>query len=126
MKFETNNRQSHDHISKRALESLQLRKVANPPPSTLDSHVMEQFNYLNTITCNELSQEEQPFLGISASEEPNYKYEVTIALNSPNLFLYVDVNGSFVIEGHSSWCSPTTMHGHNKELVNYLDQITGE
>jgi len=39
------------------------------------------------------------------SDDENYKYEVTIALNNPNLFLFIDENGRFKVEGYSSWCS---------------------
>lgn len=106
-------------------DAFQLAHESNTDAS-LESEVLKQFNYLDVVTCNELMLEEEPFLGIATCEGTGFKYEVTLALNSPNLFLLVDEAGDFRVEGHSSWSSPVMMNGHNQELVNYLNQTMGE
>jgi hypothetical protein len=94
--------------------------------TTLESEVKAQFNFLNNTTFDELSQTEEPFLGVTTSDDPSFKFEVTLTYGGPNVFLFVDENGGFRIEGHSFSCSSVTMVGHNKELLNYFNQITGE
>jgi len=92
----------------------------------LENEVLNQFYYLDMVTCDELMLEEEPFLEITMYKMTGFKYEVTLTLNSPNLFLLVAETGDFRVHGHSSWRSAVMINGHNQELVNYLNQITGE
>ena len=106
-------------------DAFQLANESNTDTS-LENEVLKQFNYLDVVTCDALMHEEEPFLEIATSEVTGFKYQVVLTLNSPNLFLLVDETGDFRVQGHSSWSSAVMMNGHNQELVNYLDQITGE
>jgi hypothetical protein len=93
----------------------------------LEKAVEEQFIYLDSITSEELSQIEEPFLGVDTCDEgDNFKFEVTLTFGSPNLFLFVDEDGGFRIEGYSPSHSSVNMNGHNKELLNYFNQTIGE
>jgi hypothetical protein len=57
------------------------------------------------------------------SDDNNFKYEVTLSLNSPNLFLLIDENGHFEVQGHSSWYPTLKMNGRNTELLEYFNMI---
>jgi len=106
-------------------DAFQLANESNIDTS-LENEVLKQFNYLDVVTCDELMLEEEPFLEIAICEMTGFKYEVTLTLNNPNLFLLVAETGDFRVQGHSSWSSAVMINGHNQELVNYLNQITGE
>lgn len=106
-------------------DAFQLPNESNTDTS-IENEVLKQFNYLDVVTCDELMLEEEPFLDIKTCEGTDFKYQVTLSLNSPNLFLLVDEGGAFRVEGHSSWSSPVMMNGHNQELVKFLNQIMGE
>ena len=87
------------------------------------SHENTQFDHLSRVTLTELIQEEQPFLHISRSDDANYRYELTLTLNGPNLFCLVDEKGKFRVEGHSSWYPSVMMDGYNQDLIDYINQI---
>lgn len=104
-------------------ESNQLGNAVND----LEKAVEEQFIYLDSITNYELSQIEEPFLGVDTCDgDDHFKFDVTLTFGGPNLFLFVDENGGFTIEGYSPSHSPVKMSGHNKELLNYFNQTIGE
>jgi hypothetical protein len=100
------------------------KQDVNKMTTELEKATKEQFDHLSIVTLTELTQEEQPFLHISTSDDTNFRYEITLTINSPNLFLFVDDNGGFRVEGHSSWCSTVKMDGHNEELLSYINTIS--
>jgi len=97
--------------------------LMNQVTTELEKAVKVQFDHLNIVTTAELTQEEQPFLHISKSDDSSFNYEITLTLNGPNLFCLVDESGGFRVEGHSSWCSPVIINGYNQDLINYINQI---
>ena len=70
----------------------------------------------------ELTQEEQPFLHISTSDNTNFSYEITLTFNGPNIFCLIDEDGKFRVEGHSSWYQSVRMDGFNQDLIDYINQ----
>lgn len=113
MKFVTNNKK------------IRNSKETSYTVSALESEVIDQFNYLSKSTFYELYQEE-PFLGVATSDDPSFKFKILLTFGGPNLFLLIDKSGGFRIEGHSPSCSSVTMNGHNIELLNYFNDMTGE
>lgn len=105
-------------------DSIQRSNETDNEFSALENNVMEQFDYLNIITCDELDKKEQPFLGVTTSDESNFKYEVTLMLNNPSMFLLVAENGTFRVDGYSYWYETVTINGYNQELINYINKIS--
>jgi len=97
------------------------KQEVNQMTTELEKHIKVQFEHLRIVTLNELTQKKQPFLHISTSDDTNFKYEITLTLNSPNLFCLVDEDGKFRVEGHSSWHPPVMMGGHNQDLIDYIN-----
>ena len=94
----------------------------NQMTTELEEHTKVQFEHLSIVTLTELTQEEQPFLHISISDDANFKYEITLTLNSPNLFCLVDEDGKFRVEGHSLWYPTVMMDGYNRDLIDYINE----
>lgn len=100
------------------------KQEMNKMTTELEKHTKEQFDHLSIVTLAELIQEEQPFLHISTSEDANFRYEITLTLNGPNLFCLVDEDGEFRVEGHSSWYPSVMMDGYNQDLIDYINTIS--
>jgi len=100
------------------------KKDVKQMTTELEKATKEQFDHLSIVTLAELTQEEQPFLHISISDDANFRYEITLTLNGPNLFCLVDENGKFRVEGHSSWYPSVMMDGHNQVLSDYINTIS--
>jgi len=99
------------------------KQEMNKMTTELEKLTKEQFDHLSIVTLAELTQEEQPFLHISISDDANFKYEITLTLNSPNLFCLVNENGKFRVEGHSLWYPTVMMDGYNRGLIDYINTI---
>jgi hypothetical protein len=97
------------------------KQDVNQMTTELEKATKEQFDHLSIVTLAELTQEEQPFLHIGTSDDTNFKYEITLTLNSPNLFCLVDEDGEFRVEGHSSWYPSVMMKGYNRDLIDYIN-----
>jgi hypothetical protein len=97
------------------------KQDVNQMTTELEKATKEQFDHLSIVTLSELTQEEQPFLHISTSDNANFKYEITLTLNSPNLLCLVDEDGKFKVEGHSYWHPSVMMKGYNRDLIDYIN-----
>jgi len=99
------------------------KQEVNQMTTELEKHTKEQFDHLSIVTLNELIQEEEPFLGVATSDDPSFKFEVTLTFGGPNLFCLVDEDGKFRVEGHSLWYPTVMMDGYNQDLIDYINYV---
>lgn len=91
----------------------------------LINEVINRREQFQSVTAEQLLNEEQPFLGIELdNSNHDYQFEITLTYGGPNIFLYVNHSGNFKIEGWGqSHTGSFDKYGYNPQLSEYLGQL---